>query len=343
MSAQVQTRMYLADALDLSPEEHKLRAYLNEWLPEKIFDCHTHANCQDAVLTLSPKALRWVYSTFPDFSIEDSKVVQRVFYQEKQINVLMFANPYKGIDHRKANRYLVENSRPPDKVALCGIPDDISYTIQEIQSKRYAAIKSYPNYFEPPAKTILEFFPLEILEIAQDTDIPIILHLPQTLAQCLGEVLEIIDKFPKLQIILAHLGRHHTATSISGDAFRALSQFGQVVVDTSMVTSVDLLGQALDILGQERVLYGSDEPMNLLRYIEYEHPTLGRRLMSTYPYHWLDREQQKQYGYLAKDAVHLHWQVLMAIREALFQVFPHDWKRAQSLLFLENSQKVFKL
>jgi hypothetical protein len=282
-----------------------------------------------------------VYSTFPDFSIEDSKVVQQVLYHGKQVSVLRFANPYKGIDHRKANNYLVGNSKPPDMVALCAIPDDISYTIQEVQSKQYVAIKSYPNYFEPPAKTILEFFPLEILEIAQDTRIPIILHLPQPLANCLGEVLEILENFPKLQIVLAHLGRHHDATSISGDAFRALSSFSQVVVDTSMVTSVGLLRQALEILGRERVLYGSDEPMNLLRYIEYEHPILGRRLMSTYPYHWLDREQQRQYGYLAKDAVHLHWQVLIAIREALSQVFPLDWKYAQSLLFLENSQRVF--
>ena len=340
---QVPTRKYMADALRFSSEEYKLRAELNDWLPDEIIDCHAHANEANVVLQLSGNALTWVYSSFPDFSIQDSLRVHRMFYGAKRVSSLRFANPYKGIDHRKANTYLINNSPKQDRVALCGLPDDVIYTVQEIQNRQYTAVKMYPNYFEPPAKTIIDFFPCEVLEAAQNFGIPIILHPPKPLAACLDEILGISKNFPKLGIVLAHLGRHYEATSASLAAYQVLAPYNQIVLDTSMVPSANVLKQVFTTLGPERVLFGSDEPMNLLRYVEYHHPDLGRRIMSAYPYHWLDEKHRQQYGYLADGVVHLHWQVLSSIRTAILEKFPTNIGRVKSLVFSENSQRVFPL
>ncbi len=338
---QVPSEDYLRDALTFTNEEVRLRKEINDWLPEAIIDVHTHANGPSVVGRLSANALTWVYSSFPDFSLEDSARVQEHFHPNKQIRYLRFANPYKGIDHVQANMYLCSKIPSKDRVAVVALPDRPEYTLREISSQKYVAVKSYPNYFEPPVRKIRDFFTLDILAAAVQADIPIILHVPSPLAICVEELLSIIREFPKLKIVLAHLGRHSHATDQSLAAFEALQPFEKVVVDTSMSPSPGVLKQVFKTFGINRVLYGSDEPMSLLRFVEYAHPTLGRRIMSNYPYHWLNPDQHREYGHLGKGAVHLHWQVLQAIREVLMELYPLESNEAKQLVFHDNALRFF--
>ena len=102
----VSGREYLGDSLLFSRQEETLRDELLSWMPTSIIDVHTHANGSDAVEDLSEKALNSVYSTFPDFSLEDSNLLKHAFFGSISRQCLRFANPYKGINHRLANRYL---------------------------------------------------------------------------------------------------------------------------------------------------------------------------------------------------------------------------------------------
>jgi len=335
------THKCFEDALILSSEEKQLRAELNEWLPDLIIDCHAHANGTNAVKKLPRGTLERVHSSFPDFGIEDSLRMRRVLYFGKKVHTLRFSNPYRGIDHRSANAYLTRNSPIDDQVALCGLPDDLSYTVNEIYSGDYTALKMHPFYFEPPAQTISKCFPDEILMAAQHAGLPIILHVPVPLSSCLGQVLEMTRRFPKLAIILAHLGRERKAAFASLAAYEALLSHPRIVGDVSMVSSSQVITQALNVLGPERILFGSDEPFNLLRYVSYQHPQLGERYVSQYPYHWLDEEQRQEYGHLAKNAVHLHWQVLLAVKMAIAETYPYDADAVKNSIFSENAQRVF--
>ncbi len=334
---------YLENALTLSESEKELRYDFYKWLPDIIIDCHAHANGKDAVLNISNSTLKRVHSSFPGYSIEDSILVSETLYLDKNVRYLRFANPYKGIDHIKANNYLLENSPLADTVALTGLPDNLEYTLAEIATEKYAALKMYLYYFEPPANKVLDYFPLPVLDLVQRLSIPIILHTPTPLNKCINEILNIIYEFPKLKIVLAHLGRHTHATDESAASYYKLAQYPQISADTSMATSPDVLEQVLKAFGSDRVMFGTDEPFNLLRYIRYEHPKFGERLVSTYPYHWLDENQRLTYGYLAEGAYHVHWQSLQAIRACIIKLYPHKIDEIKQMLFAENAMRVFSL
>lgn len=334
---------YLQFAFDFSERERHIQSVLNEWLPDTIVDVHCHANGAQAARELTPTARRQVRASFPAFSVEESILLTPLIYPGKTIRRIRFSNPYRGIDHKLANSYLLENSPAFDEVALCGLPDDVDYTVRELGTGNYVGLKMYPFYFEPPANKILEYFPDDILAAAEDADLPIILHTFKLLADCIEEVIDIAVRFPRLRIVLAHLGRHQAASARTLEVYRVVARFPQFYTDVSMATNTDVYKQVLATFGPERVLFGTDEPFNLLRYIDYEHPILGRRLVSTYPYHWLDESQRKEYGHLAANAMLVHWQMMTALKQALEDIYPipDDLNYAKQCIFYENAFRAF--
>ncbi|MFL6076889.1 MAG: amidohydrolase family protein [Mycobacteriales bacterium] len=335
------TRINLGFATRLSEEERRRRAILLEWLPPTLIDIHAHANGSHTVGELSAYGWRQVRSSFPTWSIADSAAVRQLLFGHCAVRMLRFAQPYKGIDHKAANAYLVANSPPGDAVALCGLPDNVSYTEAELRSGRYAALKMYPHYFEPPATGILDYFRPEAVEVAVTLGLPLILHLPKPLTDCIGELLRFAERFPSVRIVLAHLGRQTVATAATLRAFQLASTIPALTMDCSMASNVQVHRLALATLGAERVMFGSDEPMNLLRYVEFDHPTMGRRFVSQHPYHWLAPAIYHGYRHLAVGAVLLHFAVLQALRTAIADVYPGDEDRATGLVFRDNALRWF--
>lgn len=336
---------YLRFALQFSPEEHQLRDQFAEWLPDTVIDVHCHANGSDALGELSRTTLARVHASFPAFSIDESVHLTPFLYANKNVRRIRFANPYKGINHKRANHYLVSTSPSGDAVALYGLPDDLDYTVNEIRTGEFVGLKMYPFYYEPPAEKIADYFPDRALSAAQDVGMPIILHTFKVLAKCIEEVTEIVTQYPALRVVVAHLGRHFIATEESAAAFNSLACYTNVYVDTSMITSVEVHKQALTAFGPQRVLFGTDEPFNCLRYTEYMHPNLGRRVVSTYPYRWLDEQQRREFGHLAVHAPLVHWQLLLALKQALEDLYGtgDEMQHAKHCIFYENALRVFPL
>lgn len=104
-----------------------------------------------------------------------------------------------------------------------------------------------------------------------------------------------------------------------------------------MVPSSEPIEQALTILGYNRVLYGSDEPVNMARWVEYFHPELGTRSIPSYRYHWVDADSWTRFHHLADGAVHNHWQVLAAIKTAIERAYPRQTDKIKESLFAANA------
>lgn len=68
------------------------------------------------------------------------------------------------------------------------------------------AVKIYPAFKHPTAKEIEDYFLPLILKEAERLGKPIILRLPQPLWHSLGNLLRVIQAFPELVIVLAHMG-----------------------------------------------------------------------------------------------------------------------------------------
>lgn len=290
---------------------------------------------------MGEKTFRHMLSTFPCFSIEESEKVREVFHPGKSIRSLRFAKTFRGIDHRKVNQYLLSDSPPNDRVALFGLPEDPEYTIRMLLHPRVSALKMYYSYVEPTAKEIYQCFPPEILVAAERFGIPIILHLPRMIVESQDDLMKVVTDFPALRISIAHLGSTKFVVSGLAEAYRRIAEAPNVSMDTSLNPSEEVMKLAIESFGISRIMYGSDEPLNLIRSRPYVHPEKGQRIVTSYQYHWTDPEEHKVYGHLAKGAEHSHWLCLTALRNAIESLPLEMRDQAKQRIFRKNAEAFF--
>lgn len=282
---------YFAHAYRLSAEEIRVRDELMGWIPDHIIDAHAHCNLPEHVVEINPRARTHMLSTFPYFPLEDSKRLRDTFFPGKELRSLRFAKTFRGLNHRAANDYLLEQSPAEDHIALFGLPEDVEYTNQMLAHPRVSALKMYWSYVEPPAETIYDFFRPEILEVAQALDVPLVLHLPKMIVRSLDDLLQVVRDFPQLRMVLAHLGLSKLVVPGLEEAIKAAAQHDTLFMDTALNPSADVMGIALKHFGAGRIMFGSDEPLNLIRSVAYQNPSLGERIVTNYQYHWVDQDK----------------------------------------------------
>lgn len=332
---------YLAYSLTLKPEELEIRDRLMDWLPGEIIDVHAHSNLPEHVLGLDPRTLSHMMSTFPSFSIEESREAKQLLFPGKRVRTLRFANAFRGIDHRAANDYLLGNTDDDNKAALYGIPDDVDYTVGRLSDPKVSGLKMYPAYFLPPAAKIYDYFRPEILEEAQARDIPIILHLPRMITHAREDLERTLQDFKRLRVVVVHLGLPHLMIPGLEEAYEELSKYENMVMDTAMIPSPEVVAFAIEKFGVGRIMYGSDEPLNLVRARVYENPELGQRLITEFPYHWVNKDEQDKYRELAEGVVHMHWSAILAIQTGLKRL-GLDEDEAVEKIFRTNAVDFFK-
>ncbi|MBU4209833.1 amidohydrolase [Patescibacteria group bacterium] len=339
----IDSTKYLKDSLDLTEKEECLSKELLDWLPNEIVDCHTHCNLRDHVQEVDEKMYHQMISTFVGFSLEDSYRTEGIFFKNKHLKRLRFPFPFRGIDIKTTNEYLLSNVKEPDRIALCGIPSDINYTISMLETGKFNALKMYHQQFNPPSEQIYEYFPPEILGVAEKMEIPIILHLPKMITTCKEELLDVIKDFPNLKISLAHLGLPHSIIPDLAETYEEISKHPNIYMDTAMVPSRGVLTMAIRIFGPKRIMFGSDEPINLVRSVVYQNPKLGQRIVTEYMYHWVNKKEHEKYKEHAKGATHMHWPALQAIKAAVESLYmPKKQQVVKNDIFCNNATRFFK-
>lgn len=285
---EVPTEEYLTEALALSDGEEQRLEALSKALPEQISDAHTHLSNSSEVSNYPNDLLTHAVSTFPAYSFEQADSTRRTLWPNKTVHSLRMAHAVRGYDYRAINRTIASRAASEgDVYAAYGLPDDIPYTLNVLEEPHVRALKMYHAYRDPPYERIVEIFPPPVLVKATKLGVPIILHLPRPLPHSTHEVVEVAATYPSLTIVLAHIGGHggQFLTPGIGAALRQLSASPNVSVDTAFVYDEALISAALSELGPQRVLFGSDEPLSLIRAVVYTHPQLGPRLYAP-KYYW---------------------------------------------------------
>lgn len=341
MNPSIDRDAYLAHASVLTEIEKRNIREFTDWLPDQIIDSHSHSGLPEHVRWIDDRAYGHMLSTFPSFSLEESEAWHARLHPGKRIRSLRFAKTFRGIDHKAANNYLLERSPTQDRIALFGLPDDPDYTVDMLGHVRVSALKMYYAYLEPPGTEIYQYFPHVVLEAAQDKDIPIILHPPRRITMCLDQILKLVEDFPRLRICLAHLSLTKEVVPELEDAFVALRSRSLVSFDTALVPSTEVVAMALRVIGVDRIMFGSDEPLHLIRSVAYQHPNFGERIVTEYPYHWVDGAEQQAFRHLAAGATHAHWQALRAIKEAVAMLPTVAQERAKQKLFHDNAASFY--
>lgn len=332
---------YIRYALEFKEEERRSRREFQEWLPPVIIDSHTHVNLPEHVLFINNDIFHHMVSTFPSFSLAQSAELQSIFLPGIIIRALRFGFPIIGMDLYGTNTYIMENVSKNDRFVLCGVPTDVDYTTRMLKSPMVAALKMYYWFFERPATKIYEFFPPEILEVAQFEDKPIILHLPSYLSGCHDQLSTLLSDFPKLKVVLAHLGLFETVNHDTAKYFQEFACYDNVFLDTAMNRSADLLALSIDIFGTERIVYGSDEPLTYIRSNIFFNEELGWRLVTEHKYHWVDPDEHEKYKKYINNPIHELWSQLLTIQKVVERYDGSAKENLKQRIFHDNAKHLF--
>lgn len=332
---------YLRHAFNLKPKEVRLRDEFEKWLPDRIIDAHSHSNDEASVGDLPGLIRERPLSTFPVFTLDNSREANSLFHPSKKIYPIRFPQPYKGIDHRLANQYLLSSSSK--KVVVCGIPDDVEYTTKMLHRSQVCGLKMYYLYYVPPVERVYDYFPKELLKVCEKVNKPIVLHPPSPVPDCIDQLETLLSDFPDLRVIIAHLGLYSEPIRRFEKAYQIIGSYSNIYTDTSMNPSADLFDLALRHIGEDRVLYGSDQPISLIRSVQYDHPDLGTRMMPDYKYHWVQDDEWENYHHLGEGSTHSHWQSLLAIRSVIDDYPKESRSRIKRKVFFQNALSVFNL
>jgi hypothetical protein len=340
---EIPTDSYVKYALELLSAERELIDEFSGWLPDTIVDCHVHSNPPSSVVEIDDEMYRNMVTTFPHFTIEQHRRFTELLYPGKTVILLPFTMPYRGIDFRAANEYLlgVAGSDPTVRPVLYGLPDDPAYTTDMLSNPTFVGLKMYMLYFRPAASRISEFFTDEILAHVDLIGGTVILHPPAPVTKSFQDIVETAVRFPNVTFIIAHMGSLTLSSEGVEAVYKKLAPIANLLFDTAIVPSSEILGMGLDVFGHKRILFGTDQPLSLVRANVCINPVLGERLATPYPYHWADPEEERGYVRYAQGATHLHWGTMKALREAI-AVYGETPEVVQDI-FCNNAHRVFKL
>jgi len=254
---------------------------LEPWLPARIIDAHTHI--MDPRFRLQPmtETMRrqyWVNEVAEPIDAASAERCHRTVFPNREVSCVALGKPSLDFDLDGGNAYVQEESvkrgwhslaifQPQwtqEKVAaLLDLPGVIGvkpyYTlISESRETRDAHLEA----------SIFEFLPHHVLEVVNARHAWITLHVPR--AARLGhpdnvrEVRELRRRYPKIVLVIAHLGRCYTEPH----AREALPQFADdagLYFDSSAVLNPAVHRIALQHFGPQRILYGSDNPVFYMR------------------------------------------------------------------------------
>lgn len=331
----------LHDAINFSQEEIEKSKQISERLPDEIIDAHAHCTLSSHVIGIDDRAFNHILSSFPFFSLDDSVSANKMLFPETIVHSLRFGMVFRGVDYLAMNRYLVEESPKSDRVALFGVSDDEDYTVQELETGKYVALKMYYLYNYPTATMIQEVFTPKILNVVEKMGIPVIVHLPKMITYSINEIVDLKQKYPKLKVTVCHLGSSEQDAPNLEESFYRFAEETDFMMDTSMNHRTDSIRLAFQTLGPSRIMFGTDSPINLLRSVPFLHPLKGGRIVTERLFHWTDKDEYDEFCHLARGSIHAHWQVVNNLLDVIELDFSNSIMAVNHQVFRTNASEFY--
>ena len=307
--------------------------HLANWLPERIFDAHTHVNePQFRLEERSEEKLRqyWVNEVSEPIGAADAQRCYETVFPDREVCCLAFGHPSLEYDIERSNESLQREciQRHWYRLAVAKPDWSAERLTQELQLPNTLGIKVYYALIpgqDPDSRdkhleaSIFQFLPHHQLEVLNQRGACVMLHVPKAdrlgHPQNIAEIKQIRRDYPRVVVIIAHFGRSYTLPHAQ-QALPQLADDEGLYFDNSAVLNPQVHRLALQTLGPERILYGTDNPIFYMR---------GRRQWrgtsyinrTSYPFHFnKDREPpevEAQYTLYMYEA-------LLAIKQAAKQL-----------------------
>ena len=249
---------------------------LKGFLPHNILDVHTHVYKKEFYeseqIGNDNRTVTWTQTVASENPIEDLAETYRLMFPGKNVKALMFIGGKEGAD--KNNAYLSQAAKEYGWPALYwSIPSQSADEIErEIRKGGFLGVKSYlncaPEYIPTKEIRIYDFFPKHQLKRLNEMGAICMLHIPRDgrLQDPVNiqQILEIRREFPKLRLIVAHVGRAYTKEDV-GNAFDLLTQEPETMYDFSANCCEYAITEVIKRCGPKHVMFGTDMPILRMR------------------------------------------------------------------------------
>lgn len=281
--------------------------HLEDWVPSQVFDAHTHVNEPELRVGQMTDQMRrqyWVNEVAEPIGADDAARCYGLVFPGRELSCLAFGHPSLDYDVRASNARLQAAcvERGWYRLAVVGPDWPVEEVAAELDLPNTLGVKVYyamipgqdPNtrdkYLEA---SIFDFLPHRQLELLDEQRAWVTLHVPR--ADRLGhpaniaEIREIRDRYPRIVLVIAHLGRSYTLPHAE-ESLPQLAGDEGLYFDNSAVLNPEVLRFALETLGPRRILYATDNPVFYMRGRRQWH---GRTYVNrtNHPFHFnRDRE-----------------------------------------------------
>ncbi len=252
---------------------------LADFLPRRIIDCHTHVWLKAFMRAgeqseRRPRGPTWPNRVADENPVEALLETYRLLLPEQEVTPLLLGWPEREMDHERAGDYLSRAMRAQGLPGLLvTLPEWSGEELaRRVRAGGFVGLKPYlnlaPAHIPAAEITIYDFLPRHHLEVANAHSWIVMLHIPRPARLRdpvnLAQMLEIEWRYPNVQLIIAHIGRAYCEEDI-GEAFDILAASRTMCFDFSANTNAVVMRAALEAVGPQRVLFGSDLPITRMR------------------------------------------------------------------------------
>ena len=236
---------------------------LEAFVPDRVFDAHVHLLDKRHLRNVDGAFLSWADTDFADLTD-----CVRELLPGRRVHFLVLGTPSPGIDVKAHNRWIAEQLRGDASSRMhrlvtpqCRV-DELARDHSEWGFMGLKPYRLFSKTGDPHQCRIADFLPLEQLELANERQLWITMHLSRFHGcadeQNLADLENYTTKrFPQVRWILAHCARSFTYWPIR-QAIDRLRQLPNIWYDVSAVTDVRPLITLFSRENIRRVLFGSD-------------------------------------------------------------------------------------
>ena len=304
---------------------------LKSWTPPIFFDAHVHLGPSEVMGPLSPERHKLPLATFSHLTFEALEAWYRQVFSGKRIaGLIAFPFPLQEVDIEGANRYILELMKREPKVKGFALahPTDARRTMAVLEKAldkgaRFSGIKPYYDLLGKDvfACAISEFIPEALLRLMDRERLILMLHTSRT---GMGEqenqdyVRDVLERFPRVRIILAHMGRYLAVEEFFRFCDSGLLDYPMLYLEMSSASRQEVYARVLghpEIFG--RLLFGSDLPFGLITGVEavVEGGTAIFLARDRYP--WSNPTLQEVAGLRSDDLTYNTYHTIKALKDAL--------------------------
>lgn len=251
------------------------REKIQTWLPKQIIDFHVHINLPEHYGEIAPERseLIWAMEIATSFSWDEMRDAYSLLFPEQVVSSLVFGGVYQEVDIPANNEYVLRGTLDPANRSfglMVTRPEWDASVLREGMSAGFKGIKPYPDLAPEGMNdaSIYDFLPHAHLTVMNELGGIIVLHLPKpgriADPDNIRELLEISSAYPNIKLVVAHVGRAYCLPTVE----RHLEHFKDLpgmYFDIAANLNSDVFRYALDVVGPERLIFGSDLPLMLMR------------------------------------------------------------------------------